>query len=90
MLICFGASWPISIAKSIRTKIVSGKSPLFMGVLCIGYLSGIIHKTLHSFDWVTYLYAFNMVLVTIDLVLYFKYLPGERNRDLHRKRTIDL
>lgn len=78
MLICFGASWPISIAKSLRTRIVSGKSPLFMGVLCFGYACGIIHKLLHSMDWVIVLYALNMVLVATDLTLYFKYLPKER------------
>lgn len=77
MLICFGVSWPISIAKSVRTKVVSGKSPLFMGVLCFGYASGIIHKLLYSMDWIILLYALNLVLVSIDLTLYFRYLPLE-------------
>ncbi|MBW2544040.1 MAG: hypothetical protein JRD43_00935, partial [Deltaproteobacteria bacterium] len=67
MLICFGVSWPISIAKSVRTKVVSGKSPLFMAVLCLGYACGIIHKLLYSMDWIIMLYALNMVLVAIDL-----------------------
>lgn len=73
MLICFGMSWPISIAKSVRTKVVAGKSPLFMGLLCFGYLCGIMHKLVYSMDWVILLYIFNMVLVAIDLTLYFKY-----------------
>ena len=30
MLICFGVSWPVSIAKALRTKEVAGKSPWFM------------------------------------------------------------
>lgn len=77
MLICFGVSWPISIAKSVRTKVVSGKSPLFMAVLCLGYTCGIIHKLLYSMDWIITLYALNMVLVAIDLTLYFRYLPEE-------------
>lgn len=75
MLVCFGVSWPISIAKSIRTKVVTGKSPLFMVIVCIGYLSGMIHKVLYSFDWVIILYLINMVLILIDIILYFKYLP---------------
>jgi hypothetical protein len=78
MLVCFGVSWPISIAKSVRTKIVSGKSPLFMAVLCLGYACGIIHKLLYSLDWVTGLYALNLVLVATDLTLYFRYLPKEK------------
>jgi len=75
MLVCFGMSWPISIAKSIRTRIVSGKSPLFMAVLCFGYAFGIMHKLMYSMDWVIMLYALNMVLVVIDLTIYYKYLP---------------
>jgi len=78
MLTCFGVSWPISIAKAIRTKVVSGKSPLFMAVLCFGYACGIAHKLLYSMDWVIVLYALNLVLVAIDLTLYFRYLPKER------------
>ncbi|HPQ43210.1 MAG TPA: hypothetical protein PKZ42_03200 [Syntrophales bacterium] len=77
MLICFGVSWPISIAKSIRTKVVSGKSPLFMGVLCFGYACGITHKLLYSMDWIILLYILNLILVSIDLTLYYRYLPKE-------------
>lgn len=77
MLVCFGASWPISIAKAVRTKIVAGKSPLFMAVLCCGYAFGIAHKLLYSLDWVVALYALNLVLVATDLTLYFKYLPSQ-------------
>jgi len=78
MLICFGVSWPISIAKSVRTKVVSGKSPLFMGVICFGYACGVLHKLLYSMDWIIVLYALNMVLVAVDLTLYFRYLPGKK------------
>jgi len=76
MLVCFGASWPISIAKALRTKVVEGKSPLFMAVIAIGYMSGIVHKVLFSFDWVILLYALNMTMVAIDLGLYYRYLPS--------------
>ena len=80
MLICFGLSWPISIAKSLRTKIVTGKSPLFMMLLIVGYVSGTINKLLYSYNWVIYLYILNLVLVSIDLSLYYKYrnnMPAE-------------
>ena len=77
MLLCFGLSWPISIAKAIRTKRVEGKSPLFMAVICVGYLSGILHKLLFSLDWVIVLYALNLVMVATDLFLYYRYLPKE-------------
>jgi hypothetical protein len=76
MLICFGVSWPVSITKAIRTKVVVGKSPLFMTIVCFGYVAGIIHKLLYSRDWITALYALNLVMVAIDLILYYRYLPG--------------
>lgn len=73
MLVAFGVSWPISIAKAIRTKVVAGKSPLFMFIVIIGYACGIIHKYLYSMDWVIFLYALNMVMVGIDLLLYLHF-----------------
>lgn len=77
MLICFGISWPISIAKSLRTKTVRGKSPLFMSIVCVGYMSGVVHKIMYSFDMVTVLYAANMIMVAFDLFLYYHYSRKE-------------
>ncbi len=73
MLICFGASWPFAVAKTYRTKNVKGKSGLFLSLVIIGYIMGIMHKILYSFDYVIFLYAFNGLLVFADLILYFKY-----------------
>ncbi|MBN1983145.1 MAG: hypothetical protein JW795_16545 [Chitinivibrionales bacterium] len=84
MLICFGISWPISIVKALRTKVVAGKSPAFMMIICLGYLCGIANKMLTSFDWVTFLYVINLGLVTIDIILYYRfidYLPPQSNSD---------
>ena len=77
MLVCFGASWPISITKALRTKVVSGKSPLFMAVVCLGSASGVVHKALYSYDWVIALYVLNLLLVAFDLFLYYRYLPAQ-------------
>lgn len=85
MLVCFGISWPISIAKALRTKTVSGKSPLFMAIVIAGYASGVTHKILFSRDWITLLYAANLILVSLDLFLYYRYskrTPPTLNREL--------
>lgn len=79
MLLCFGLSWPISIAKALRTKVVAGKSPVFMTLIIGGYLCGIVHKLLHNPDWVTLLYAFNMLMVATDLALYVRYAGVPRS-----------
>ena len=81
MLLCFGASWPFSIAKALRTRQVRGKSLIFMGLIWVGYAAGITHKCLNPppsdapglAAHVVWLYAFNLLLVTLDLGLYLKY-----------------
>ncbi len=78
MLVCFGVSWPVSIFKSLRTRVVHGKSPLFMAIVCLGYMSGIAHKLLVSYDWVIVLYALNLLMVATDLSLYYLFLPACR------------
>ena len=78
MLVCFGISWPISIAKTVRSGMVDGKSPLFLAIVCLGYLSGIMHKLLVSYDWVIALYLLNLAMVATDLGLYYYYLSAGR------------
>lgn len=73
MLICFACSWPVSIFKAIKTKVVAGKSPVFMIIIIIGYLFGITHKVLNNFDYVTYLWILNTLIVSIDLFCYYYY-----------------
>jgi uncharacterized membrane protein len=77
MLICFGISWPISIAKALRTKVVAGKSPFFMAIVCCGYLSGILHKLIYDLNWVIALYCLNAIMVATDLALYLHYAPNQ-------------
>ena len=72
MLLCFGLSWPISVYKSIRTKSTQGKSVAFMFAIILGYLSGIIGKILNEqLSYVLVLYCINLIIVSIDLGLYF-------------------
>lgn len=55
MLLCFGAAWPFSIARSVKSKSTHGKSLVFLLILIAGYISGIINKILYSNDIVLYL-----------------------------------
>lgn len=84
-LVCFAISWPVSIAKSVRTKVVIGKSPLFMSLIILGYIFGIIHKFLYSKDIVVFLYMFNALLVSTDLFLYYLYI-GENRKEMESKK----
>lgn len=72
MMICFGASWPMSIWKTVKVKNPVGKSVIFLWLVEIGYLSGIIYK-LSRPDWVILLYCLNALMVGTDLFLVVKY-----------------
>ena len=65
MLVCFGASWPFSIIKSLRSKSTKGKSLMFMMLIELGYVFGIIHKLLYSYNWVIWMY----ITLLIDAII---------------------
>ena len=72
MLICFGLAWPFSIYKSYKSRENAGKSILFLCVVFVGYIAGIVHKLIFSFDIVICLYALNALMVSIDITLYYR------------------
>jgi len=72
MLVCFGAAWPFSIYKSYKAKSTQGKSALFLIIILIGYAAGILNKIYYNFDNVVYLYALNMIMVALDLLIYIR------------------
>ena len=69
-LVCFGASWPFAIAKTVKSRTAKGKSFLFLGLLFIGYVFGVIHKIVNTpGDWVLWLWVLNGCMVATDLTL---------------------
>ena len=72
MLICFGAAWPFSLYRSYRSRTNAGKSLFFLGVVFLGYVSGILHKIFFSPDPVIGLYILNGLMVGGDIFLYFR------------------
>ena len=75
MLICFGASWPFAIIKTIRAKNPAGKSYLFAALVVAGYVAGSIARFMRNgVDAVFCLYIFDMLMVLIDtaLCLYYR------------------
>lgn len=81
MLCCFGFSWPFSIAKSLKSRSAKGKSLGFMLLVEVGYVFGIIHKVLYSYNWVIWAYVSLFLLVGMDIVLYFRNAALDRQRD---------
>ena len=79
MLICFGFAWPVDIYKSIKSRSTKGKSLPFLLVIVAGYAFGIVHKLIHSKDFVMFLYLLNALMVSTDIVLYFRNKRLERS-----------
>ncbi|HEX2927094.1 MAG TPA: hypothetical protein VHP38_12700 [Ruminiclostridium sp.] len=79
MMLSFGAAWPTQIYKSYKSKKTAGKSVAFLYIVIFGYLSGIIHKLLYNRDIVMVLYIINLVMVSIDICLYY------RNKKIEKK-----
>ena len=79
MLICFGISWPLSVCKSLRTKSTSGKSVIFLLAVIIGYLAGIASKIVGAqINYVLFMYCLNLLMVCVDLGVYFVNRHRER------------
>lgn len=80
MIASFGASWPMNVIKSYKSRTAKGKSLAFLLLIFFGYISGIISKLINKdymaqigTKWyVLFFYVLNLIMVGIDLVLYFR------------------
>lgn len=72
MLISFGAAWPIQLYKSYTSRKTAGKSIAFSYVVIFGYFAGITHKILYSRDIVLGLYILNLIMVSCDVLIYYR------------------
>ena len=84
MLLCFGASWPFNIAKSLRSRTAKGKSIYFEICIIVGYVCGVIGKFIGgNIPYVIAVYLLDICMVSIDLALTL------RNRRLDRQRELE-
>ena len=82
MVVSFGCSWPMNVMKSYKARTTKGKSLGFLLFIFFGYICGIIGK-LNSpgYKWyVLFFYVLNFIMVSADLILYF------RNKRLDAKK----
>ena len=87
MLACFGLSWPISVYKSIKSRSTQGKSIVFIIAIIIGYISGIIGKIVNNqLTYVLIIYCFNLVVVSVDLVLFYINRKNEKTNFGNRSK----
>jgi len=84
MVICFGISWPASIARSYKSRTTKGKSLFFLLLIWTGYVAGVVWKIMvfvekGELKYPSVFYLLNLIMVSIDIVLYF------RNKRLDRE-----
>ena len=80
MIVCFGASWPMNVMKSYKSRTVKGKSVLFLYLILFGYVAGISSKLVNADymahigqKWyVLFFYILNFIMVGADLLLYYR------------------
>lgn len=72
MLICFGLSWPMNLAKNIKARSARNMSLQFILLIIIGYVAGISAKIYnHRFNYVLVVYLLNLVVVSANVIVYF-------------------
>ena len=87
MLICFGLSWPMNLAKNIRARSARNMSLQFILLIITGYVAGISAKIYnHRFNYVLVVYLLNLVVVSANVVVYFI----NRRYDQQAKDTADI
>ena len=80
MVVSFGASWPLNVAKSYKARTTKGKSLAFLLLIFFGYIAGIASKLVNeaymaqfaSKWYVLVFYCLNFIMVGIDLCLYVR------------------
>ena len=72
MLVCFGLSWPINVIKAYKAGTTKGTSLPFILLIITGYLAGITAKIVNGqFNYVFIVYIINLIIVTLNVVVYF-------------------
>ena len=72
MVIRFGASWPLSLYKSITSRTAKGKILLFECLIVIGDAFGICGKLASgNITYVFIFYVLNLVMVSLDICVFF-------------------
>ena len=89
MIVSFGISWPLNLAKAVKARTAKGTSLTFLLLIFFGYIVGIISKFVNldymanfAAKWYVLIFYFiNLFFVGLNLIVYF------RNRKLDQSRA---
>ena len=73
MIVGFGISWPLNVARSLRSRTAKGKSILFNYFVLFGYFCGVAAKIIaQNYNLAFYFYFPNIIMVITDIVIYYR------------------
>ncbi len=82
MILFFGISWPLNVMRSYRSRTAKGKSILFNYFILVGYICGLTSKFMKGdYGLAFWFYWPNLIMVTIDSILYYRNKKLDRERD---------
>ncbi|MBP3313978.1 MAG: hypothetical protein J6K84_04905 [Oscillospiraceae bacterium] len=86
MLLCFGVSWPISLAKSIQAKTAKTTSVWFILLIMAGYMAGITAKIIsHTTGYILVVYFLNLAVVSCNLIVWCMNHSRDRKQEKCQK-----
>lgn len=78
MIVCFGLSWPINIAKLLKSGTAIGTSVMFYYFIDLGYIAGIAAKFIKLQNgiqtpwYVWFFYVLNFFMVLAGIIIYYR------------------
>lgn len=72
----------MSVVKSYRARTTTGKSVGFLITIMVGYVAGIVNKCMNGVDYVIIFYVINLLIVGVDLMLYFRNLRLDKKNGI--------
>ena len=78
MVVFFGMSWPINIAKAWKARTAKGTSVVFYCLILIGYLFGLASKVIKLSEgistpgYVWFVYCLNTCMTCMGIIIYFR------------------
>ena len=92
MIVSFGISWPVNVIKSYRARTTKGKSLAFLILIFAGYIAGIASKFTNEAymaaigqKWyVLFFYFLNLIMVGLDLCMYYRNHLIDKKNDKNR------
>ena len=91
MILSFGASWPLNLIKTYRSRTAEGKSLGFLVLIFCGYLAGIAAKLVSDSymaeigqKWyVLFFYCLNLLMVGANICIHLRNARLDRKREEH-------